>query len=368
QIIDQVSTLLSTVHDRGWVFGDLHPRNLLVNEQDRISLVDFEQASPIGDNARSALGAPGFAAPRERTGRASDEYALAALRLWLFFPLNVVLTLDPSKLSHYVEIIAQRFPLPTSYAEQILRELGPPHPPPAALMALERPEPDWPAVRHSIAQAIQLAATPQRTDRLFPGDIETFRSGGASFGCGAAGILHALHVTGFGRIPQLEDWLVNSARRDPPRRPGFYDGAHGIAHVLDEFEYHELADVLLAQIAPMIGTISDHSLRSGLAGVGLNLLHLSRLRNQPHYSEMATDIGDRLINALSTAPPPSSRARAGLLHGWSGPALLFARLGLPVKSGGVPWRLRHAVTAPSDNQLPRPSSPEDGIPSARHGK
>lgn len=103
---------------------------------------------------------------------------MAALRLWLFFPLNVVLTLDPSKLSHYVEIIAQRFPLPTSYAEQILRELGPPHPPPAALMALERPEPDWPAVQHSIAQAIQLAATPQRTDRLFPGDIETFRSGG----------------------------------------------------------------------------------------------------------------------------------------------------------------------------------------------
>jgi len=135
---------------------------------------------------------------------------------------------------------------------------------------------------------------------------------------------------------------VNSARRDPPRRPGFYDGAHGIAHVLDEFEYHELADVLLAQIAPMIGTISDHSLRSGLAGVGLNLLHLSRLRNQPHYSEMATDIGDRLINALSTAPPPSSRARAGLLHGWSGPALLFVRL---YEHTGDPSWLNHADKA-----------------------
>ena len=326
RLVDQVHTLIAAVHDRGLVFGDLHPRNLLIDEQDQISLVDFEQASPIGDNARSALGAPGFAAPSERTGRASDEYALAALRLWLFFPLNVVLTLGPGKLSHYVEIIAGRFPVPAGYAEKILRDMRPRHLAPAAVTALDQPQPDWSTVRHSIARAIQLSATPQRTDRLFPGDIETFDSGGASFGCGAAGILHALHVTGFGRVPQLEDWLVDSVRRDPPRRPGFYDGAHGIAHVLDDFGHRELADALLTQVAPLIGTITDHGLRSGLAGIGLNLLHRGRLQNEPAHSALATDIGHRLIHALSAAPPPGPRARAGLLHGWSGPALLFVRL------------------------------------------
>ena len=41
-------------------------------------------------------------------------------------------------------------------------------------------------VRKSIAAGILASATPQRADRLFPGDVGAVEVGGAGFGYGAA--------------------------------------------------------------------------------------------------------------------------------------------------------------------------------------
>ncbi|WP_327393948.1 hypothetical protein [Streptomyces phaeochromogenes] len=46
-------------------------------------------------------------------------------------------------------------------------------------------------------------------------------------------MLWALHVSGAGDHPERVDWLIHRLHqpgRDLP--PGFYDGAHGIAHAL----------------------------------------------------------------------------------------------------------------------------------------
>lgn len=46
-------------------------------------------------------------------------------------------------------------------------------------------------------------------------------------------MLWALHVSGAGDHPERVDWLIHrllQPGRDLP--PGFYDGAHGIAHAL----------------------------------------------------------------------------------------------------------------------------------------
>lgn len=324
RVLDRIEELIQRLHDRGVVFGDLHDRNILIDDDDRISLVDFELAFDESQPCRPALGAPGFHAPSDRVGTAIDRYALWALRLWLFLPLNPLLALAPEKLATYVDFVTQRFPLPDGYGDALSRELSTPDATPAPT-EFDAAEPDWDVARKSLVEAILATATPRRDDRLFPGDIEQFEFGGATYGSGAAGVLHALALSGAGRYPEHERWLIDTVWRNPPRRPGFYDGAHGIAFVLEEFGHHDRADDLLREFAPLTES-AGHDLYSGLAGIGLTCLRFARTRDDQSSLDRAIDIGRRLRGALAEWAGPGSRAEAGLMHGWSGPALLFLHL------------------------------------------
>ncbi|MFD5249585.1 class III lanthionine synthetase LanKC [Amycolatopsis sp. NPDC058340] len=326
-LVRRVEATVGEVHGRGIVFGDLHSLNILVDgDDDNVSLIDFEMASDIESGTRPALGAPGFRAPRDRNGFEVDEYALAVLKLWIFLPLTTLLELAPAKLRGLADFVQQRFDVPEGYADSIVAELAPRNPPPlTSTTELDQERPDWALVRKQITEAILASATPERTDRLFPGDIEQFRVGGACFGYGAAGVLHALHGEGH-RHPAHERWLLDSIRRDPPGRPGFYDGLYGIAYVLEELGYRQEATKLLAASARLVEQTTDHGLEGGLSGIGLTQLHFAVARKDNEFGRQSLATAVRLAEALEIADPPGDFGRAGLLNGWSGPALLFVRL------------------------------------------
>ncbi|MBB5157699.1 class III lanthionine synthetase LanKC [Saccharopolyspora phatthalungensis] len=323
-LLERVERLLDRVHERGVVFCDLHGLNVLVDEDDNVALIDFEMAS-AEDASRPALGAPGFRAPKDRTGVAIDRYALAALKLWIFLPMIPLLELEPGKLAGFVDMIERRFPLPAGYGDAIRNELRSADTV-VSTTELDQPDPDWGVARKGLAEAILGSATPERDDRLFPGDIEQFRVGGIGFGYGAAGVLHALDVAGMGRYPEHERWLIDAVRRTQPTRPGFLDGAHGTAYVLENFGHHDEADALLDSAEPLVAQTRDHGFGAGLSGIALNLLHFAGSRGDREFRERARNLGDQLADALPLAPPPGDVGRAGLLDGWSGPALLFTHL------------------------------------------
>jgi tRNA A-37 threonylcarbamoyl transferase component Bud32 len=328
-LLGRVERILAAIHRRGLVFGDLNDRNILVEDDDSVSLVDFELAFPASDSRRPSGGTPGFRAPDDRIGYEVDRYAFAVLRLWMFLPMTMVLDLEPDKLADFVRHVRKRFDLPLGYLEEVLAELRPRATRSARQRtAFDQPEVNWISVRRSIADAVLASATPHRSDRLFPGDIQQFVTGGTGFGHGAAGVLHALDVGGAGRFPGHEKWLLNAVRRNPPATPGFFDGAHGIVHVLENFGYQQAADELIEKFEPQLPSITSHGLRNGLAGIALNLLHLAASRQDAGHLWHAVELGDRLTGMLANAllPGPGLRGRAGLMHGWSGPALLFLRL------------------------------------------
>ncbi|MBB4686848.1 class III lanthionine synthetase LanKC [Amycolatopsis jiangsuensis] len=363
-VLAQVEALLAEIHRRGIVFGDLHGQNILVDDQDVVSLIDFEMAFDAGSGDRPGLGAPGFRAPADRSGFEIDEHALAALRLWLFLPLVMLLELAPGKLRGVADFAGKRFHLPAGYTDGLVSVLSPRTDPPATTRTeLDEDRPDWSLVRKQIAEGVLASATPDRADRLFPGDIEQFRSGGANFGVGAAGVLHSLHVAGAGRYPEHEQWLLTAVRREPPTRPGFFDGSHGIAYVLEEFGYSEEADRLLAASQALVEQTTDHGFEGGLAGIGLTRLHLATGRGDNESGRQALDIAVRLADALETAAPPGRFARAGLLNGWSGPALLFLRL--YERTGETAW-LAFAEQA-LDRDLEECVAADDGSLQVRDG-
>jgi tRNA A-37 threonylcarbamoyl transferase component Bud32 len=363
---------VEAVHERGVVIGDLHPSNMILRPDGRLVLIDLECATLADAQRRPVLAAPAFAPPAGCSGIDVDRYALASLRLYLFLPLTALHVLDRGKAEQFAAAIAEMFPVPSAFltdAVQVItgarRRAGarngrPPAPEPDAA--------DWPRARASIAAAILASATPRRDDRLFPGDVRQFWSGGLNLAYGAAGVLYALDATGAGRHPDHEEWLVQRAtERRSGTRPGFYDGLHGVAYALDRLGRRDDALKVLDICADEFGERKWEQfgldLASGLAGIGLNLAYFaealadSGLRDAAWRAAdvIAARLGDeQSVPAISGGKHPY----AGLLRGSSGPALLFLRLYedsgdgalLDLAATALRQDLRRCVTA-SDGEL-----------------
>ncbi|MEV6121264.1 class III lanthionine synthetase LanKC [Streptomyces sp. NPDC052077] len=333
----QVERAVAQVHERGVVFNDLHLFNIMIREDGRVALLDFEAAHGVDEPGRQTVAHPGFVAPPGRRGTAVDRYALACLRLALFLPLTSLLALDRRKAAHLAAVVAEQFPVPRSFLDAAVDEIaGAAARPPAPRRSGDRFVPvepgDWPRSRDSMAGAIRASATPSRDDRLFPGDIAQFATagGGLAFGHGAAGVLYALAESGAGRDEDGEHWLLDHVKEPPSGMPlGFHDGVAGLAWTLDHLGHRDqaldLARLLLEH--PLEGLAAD--LHGGTAGVGLALDSLAAATGDPALRDAALRCAELSARPLTTGAAggaPGHRPRAGLLHGATGSALLFLRL------------------------------------------
>jgi class III lanthionine synthetase len=343
RVCERMEDAVTAVHERGIVLGDLHPSNVLVEEDDRIVLIDLEIASHVSEKLRPTLADPGFASPAGVTGFDIDDYALACLRLFIFLPLTQLIALEPAKTSQLADEIAQLFPgVPGAFLDGAVRVITDARRASTAAngRATSPPplEPDafgWVLARDSMAQAIVSAATPERDDRLFPGDPKQFDTGGLNLAYGAAGVLYALDVTGAGRHPAYEDWLVARAMNPAPgTRIGFYDGLHGVAFTLEHLgrrgQALTLLDICTAELEGKLDRLGL-DLSTGLAGIGLNLAHFATQTGDDarwaQAGQIAEVVADRLGDEDSVAElSGGERPYAGLIRGSSGPALLFLRL------------------------------------------
>jgi predicted Ser/Thr protein kinase len=338
-VLPRVERAVEALHERGVVFGDLHPNNILVTGDDRLVLIDFEVATLAADESRAALAHPAFGAPRDRVGVATDRYALACLCLGLFAPqLTMTLPMHRAKVIQLGETVAEVFPVPRELIDEAVQTIIGRTPDEGAGARPKGPLPapghdDWHTVKSALHRAILASATPERDDRLFPGDVAQFRPGGGlTFAHGAAGVLYALAETGAGRFPDHEDWLRKRAQGPDPRSGiGFYDGLHGVAYALDRLGHRQdaldIVDMCLREQPEQIGL----SLFSGLAGIGLNLLHLGDTTGEPGLREAADRALERCADRLGgpeDVPEVSGGAAplAGLMRGSAGPALLFLHM------------------------------------------
>jgi tRNA A-37 threonylcarbamoyl transferase component Bud32 len=327
RICADISRAAAVMHERGVVFNDLHMFNIMVRPDDTVTFIDFEAASLVADGRLMTVGNPGFVAPRDRTGFGVDAYSLGCIRLALFLPLTTLLTLDRAKAADLAEIIAGHFQLPAGFLAEAVQEIT------GEAADVGRPGPGTsPGTRTStstsgacdeqnICQAIMASATPERADRLFPGDIEQFMAPGGGLGIahGAAGVLYALSESAGLRDGEHEQWLITRAV-DPVKgsRLGLYDGLAGAAWLLARFGHLDAAVKTAGICAGSHWERLGPDLYGGLAGFALAMLAVGDAAAEPGL----TDAGLRAAEMTADR----QAARAGLLRGAAGQALLFIRL------------------------------------------
>ncbi|GDY56932.1 hypothetical protein SVIO_075550 [Streptomyces violaceusniger] len=354
-LIERLDRALEQIHERGVVVGDLHPKNIVLRGDEPVFL-DFEFSGLDDPDHVAPHGAPGFRAPVGITGRDADRWALAAVKLDLFWPNTGLVEYDQGKAVQLVEHASRRYELGDGFVRSVLagmglasRTTGGPSPERRTESERVRGGPDvpvarpvtevtrrfldtgdpppWHEVMRSMGEAVLASATPERTDRLFPGDIEQFLGGnGTGMAYGAAGVLYALAGTGHGRRPEHERWLLDRLA-DDRIPPGFFTGLHGIAYALDSLGLDEDAAKVLRRARAGDIARQGFDLFDGAAGAGLTLLHFARsggdLALWDEIHRLEEDLRDRLAAASA---PETPRGHPGLMRGWSGPALLWIRL------------------------------------------
>jgi hypothetical protein len=275
----------------------------------------------------------------------------------------VLCSRDPSKVELFLAELTRRFGVTESFAADIRGGLR--HKPVHAAdpvrsdrdVLADPAAEDWPRLRDSIAAGILASATPEREDRLFPGDVEQFRSGGLNLAHGAAGVLLSLATAGVPIDPEHLEWLLRAVPRWEQPRTGFYNGLHGIAYALNWLGCRREALSTLDRAVAGCRHLPTNGLNSGLAGAGLNLLHFAAVTGDSAVRAEAMAIADRLAEWVrSGTAQPDRPSAAGLLHGVSGAALFFLHCHretadstfLDLAAAALRADLAHCVAGPRD--------------------
>lgn len=352
KVLRNVEDGIDAMHRRGVVFGDLSLANVLVTDDGQVRFIDLETATPTEEAKAQALGSLGFRAPEHLAGADIDRYALAVLKLALFIPVPQAVPWGAHKVRQLVDQMVHDFQVPDEFVDSILAWLGPENLPTrndCAVTWPERAEPsDLADLEARIAASVVAAATPGRTDRLYPGDPMQFMSpgGGTMFAFGAAGTLWALSRTGHEVPADHVRWLVDRAKSgEAGDGPGFTGGLAGLGHALDALGEHDLAtEVLQRALAQADEQGVTDSFASGRSGLALAALFHHQVTKDARWLDAAVDL------AVHIEQGPHHARRPGLLHGRTGPALLHVHV---YRATGDPASLARAV-AELDRDLSRP--------------
>lgn len=324
RIVDGLDGIIDAIHARGWSFGDLHPGNMLIGDDDRVSLVDFETASadlsPTG--SRFAV-APGFRVDG-LGAQLADRRRIELVHLWMLIPESAFWEFSDAILARCLEDAMRRFSLPTETFAGLKLSLRP-----------EEPSPHW---HRTIVVPIEpsVVGTARRAEidmlrfitRESLGDAASpvpIGAGGVPWGVdqGAAGVLWALRDVSDDRVQKLADWVQANALASPRVLPGLYVGDAGVALVLASLDREPEAQRLLDRALDRVVHVTHPGLRAGLSGVAWAALCLGALDD-------AVELAERAIDSAR-----AGSAGRGLLDGSSGVCVVAERL--YGRTGDVAW-------------------------------
>lgn len=322
RIASSVRVQLNRLHASGVAHGDLHPRNVLVDAYDNVTLIDFEMSISTSSNEPPVLGVAGFVAPDTRHPADRDLYAMGCLELFLFLPLTPLLTLHPIKPLQLLREAATLFGLDSSWVRRQMAVLAR-----SPQKRARTDSPPIPFTSKEIARQLAMDSQLERADRLWPGDPRQFSEATYSLGYGALGVASALVASAVPMSEHQSLWIRRSLEVNFHGQPlGLMNGLAGAVWGCRALGWDDDAERALATLRSTTWQDLDTTLYAGIAGVALTLLSNSGRR--PLDAELALDmwasLRDRIRSSRASTRVPTDGG--GLFGGASGAALLSLRL------------------------------------------
>lgn len=351
-ILSRLGDLVRSIHERGWIHGDVHPSNILVTEDLSVSLIDFEQSCPIDAPVHPGLGARGFVR-RGHGGRplsvSDDLFGVAAIGLWMFSPLLMMLPDRPDLTESTIEQVRSDYGLSPEWTEHVEEPLVTEF---RADVTIAGDEADGDTRSRDLTRLLSVSVdalqarldnasgTPSEafSEPLFPGDVHQLLVDTVNLSSGAAGPLFALQSVGAPVPGWALDGLHERARE--MAHPGLLCGMAGPALVLQRAGRVDQAEEILRTACELAAVRPDVTASTGRSGVILTLL-AEEFELREELVESAVRLaGGMAPGAVYRAGTPTGDA-AGLAEGHSGPAVACARLASVL--GEPEWAARGTV-------------------------
>lgn len=359
-LVTAVADILDRLHDAGYVFVDVSPRNILVPLDGPPRLIDFEAASAIGEQF-TPIGTENYTPPRGLVGddpTIFDDYGLSALVQLMLGPIFEVAAHNPGAMDHVYADLAERAAPPDALWRRAVKYLPATAEPrlPGPDDVARAPREHLGALRDQVADALMAMADPDHPLRVFPTVPEGYGTNTVCVAFGTAGVLHALHRCGIA-VPAavLDRFRADSLAAAPTLAPGLHAGLAGICWVLAELGF-------VAEAVDLIRTADAHPLThqcatfaGGAAGVAMTHLALYGHTGEAAHVDRARLLLDALPTGDALIPALGPDEATGWLHGRAGIALALYHLAL---LGGEPRHLTLG-TRMLHHELDRTADPDD---------
>ncbi|MCB0910199.1 MAG: class III lanthionine synthetase LanKC [Propionibacteriaceae bacterium] len=322
----QVIEILDRVHDRGWCVGDLHPGNVLVDDADTVTLIDFEDATRCDAEPEVGFRVFEFCAPAALSSVEADWYAVSRSLMLMYVPEWEMEVAAPAfwevalertrrrfgdAAADQIEAVCARFPAVERHflAAEVTVDTWPV--PPAAGTVV-------PALDAGIEWSRRFSPTGS-----FPGDPAQSGDVSESFGYGRAGVVWTRARLGL-PVPPADLASLEDAARRPVAEPGLYDGRAGIALALSDAGRTDPAVAAATSALVEARARRRLDLHGGLAGVVLAAIEVARAAGDEQLLAEALAANEALQRGV--VPGSSGWAalthRRGFAHGLSGLALV----------------------------------------------
>ncbi|MEK3906711.1 class III lanthionine synthetase LanKC [Oceanobacillus sp. FSL W7-1309] len=335
EILSNLVDIVESMHKEGIGMGDLQPANIIISQDLKVTLIDFETARPKDFEGKSPMRTYAYSHPENKNNGERDWYAIKKILRYCFMPIGNIEDIDPKKQEYQYQWIGKTFGEDVlKFLQDIINKCN---------KHLSTIEEDNYADNQvminnnnilSIIEGISNGIDKNLvfSDKLIHGDIRQYidNEGKLNIQNGAAGAILALWRTG-NLTDDITHWIDNYLIRnsDTLSQNGLYTGKAGIGSLLYEIGYKKEAINILSEIDKNLDA-SDITLRSGLSGIGLTLVSLYIEEKDEQYLTKIKFISNLIDTFISENNELKSQDWSGipigLIDGWSGVSLFYSAL------------------------------------------
>ncbi len=315
KIVENLKNIIIQMHQNGIAMCDLQHQNILIGENMKIKIIDFETAEAVTNESIPSMATRGFANLVNTKAKDRDWYSLNRIMQFLLLPMGPVQDMDMrlntkhciwihnnfgydhykyfhefqmntrSNIDKFDEIFTDTF---DRAKEKIAG-------------GKTKKRLDSKEVKEKLKNALLINCNPN-TPNFINGDIRQYETD-----CGMMNLQNG----GFGAVFTLLklDMLTEEAKKwienqipillNEKFNNGYLTGRSGIACVLYECGYRKEALQLMDMVISSYDLSSkDMSMRSGLAGIGIALACIGSKENNKKYLSAAKDIAGVLVDKI----------------------------------------------------------------------